>query len=79
MMTDDEQKETMKLYQALGVASTIKPQMEIDINKPIEMMLEVVEYVNDKLAELDARRYELDLYKERCAELEAILGRPRGN
>ena len=40
-------EEATQLRQALGVLTTLHPTMEIDVNNPVQMALEIVSYVTE--------------------------------
>ncbi len=64
-----------ELSQAVGLITTLKPTMVMDTDHPLDMAKEVAEYVNTRIAELEAevtKCHELqDSYCDRIAELEA--------
>ena len=45
-----QRQEITRLREALGLATTLKPDMEININDPVGMMQEVHKYVTSALA-----------------------------
>ncbi len=45
-----------ELSQAVGLITTLKPTMVMDADHPLEMAKEVAEYVNARIAELEAER-----------------------
>ncbi|MDI3463660.1 MAG: hypothetical protein OJF50_002481 [Nitrospira sp.] len=45
-----QREEIARLREALGLATTLKPDMEININDPVGMMQEVHKYVKSALA-----------------------------
>ena len=49
-------KRIAELSQAVGLITTLKPTMVMDTEHPLDMAKEVAEYVNNRIAELEAER-----------------------
>jgi hypothetical protein len=43
-----------ELSEAIGLLTTLKPDMEIDANSPVNMAAQIVAYVDARIAELEA-------------------------
>lgn len=46
----DQREEIARLREAVGLATTLKPGMEINVNDPVGMMQEIHKYVTSALA-----------------------------
>jgi len=53
---DELRARIAELSQAVGLITTLKPTMVMDADHPLEMAKEVAEYVNARIAELEAER-----------------------
>ncbi len=78
-LVPDLKKRIAELSQAVGLITTLKPTMAMDVDHPLDMAKEVTEYVTARIAELE---YQLEDwtnngwaedYKARIAELEALV------
>lgn len=56
-----------ELSRALGLITTLKPTMVMDADHPLDMAKEVVEYVNTRIAELEAK---IDMLKQLSQPIE---------
>ena len=53
--------EATQLRQAVGVLTTLHPTMEIDVNNPVQMALEIVSYVTEsRAAEIERLRGQVE-------------------
>ena len=76
---DDLNASIAILSQAVGLITTLKPTMVMDVDHPLDMAKEVVEHVTARIAELEDQLEDwtnngwAEDYKARIAELEARL------
>ena len=54
----------VELSQAVGLMTTLKPTMVMDTDHPLDMAKEVAEYVNTRIAELEAEIYQLTAHSD---------------
>ena len=57
---DALRKRIAELAQAVGLITTLKPTMVMDVDHPLDMAKEVTEYVTARIAELEALKESLD-------------------
>jgi len=52
---DELNKRIVELSQAVGLITTLKPTMVMDVDHPLDMAKEVVEHVTTRIAELEGK------------------------
>ena len=81
---ETQAKRIAELSEAIGLLTTLKPDMEIDANSPVNMAAQIVAHVDARIAELEAESkarltdastaWDLcETLRARIAELEAAL------
>ncbi len=66
-----------ELSQAVGLITTLKPTMVMDADHPLEMAKEVAEYVNARIAELEAERRWIPVSERLPEERQNVLALDR--
>ena len=74
---DELNKRIAELSQAVGLITTLKPTMVMDTEHPLDMAKEVAEYVNNRIAELEAERRWIPVSERLPEEKQSVLALDR--